>query len=267
LGWQAGVLSAALLTPALLPLIGWRGMFAVGVLPAVVAFVFRRRLAEPEWFVQRALTPSATEGRTQAWLSTLRDLCATPRTTLTSTGVIILCSVQNFGYYGLMIWMPSYLSQRFAYSLTKSGLWTAATVAGMALGITLFGWCADRYGRKPAFVGYQLGAALMVFVYAHLSGPLALLLGGAVMGVFVNGMLGGYGALISELYPTRARATAQNVLFNLGRAVGGFGPLVIGAVAARHGFTAALGLLAGIYGVDVLATLCLIPERRAAALN
>ena len=38
------------------------------------------------------------------------------------------------------------------------------------------------------------------------------------MGFFVNGMLGGYGALMSELYPTAARATAQNVLFNIGRA-------------------------------------------------
>ena len=53
------------------------------------------------------------------------------------------------------------------------------------------------------------------------------------MGFFVNGMLGGYGALISELYPTAARATAQNVLFNIGRAVGGFGPVVVGAMAAR----------------------------------
>ena len=45
------------------------------------------------------------------------------------------------------------------------------------------------------------------------------------MGMFVNGMLGGYGALLSELYPTEARATAENVLFNLGRGVGGFGPV------------------------------------------
>ena len=52
------------------------------------------------------------------------------------------------------------------------------------------------------------------------------------MGFFVNGMLGGYGALISELFPTAARATAQNVLFNIGRGVGGFGPVVVGAVAA-----------------------------------
>jgi len=175
--------------------------------------------------------------------------------------------VQNFGYYGLMIWMPSYLSQRFGYSLTRSGLWTAVTVAGMACGIGLFGMAADRLGRRPTFIVYQVGAAVMVFVYAHLTTPAALLAGGAVMGMFVNGMLGGYGALISELYPTRARATAQNVLFNLGRAVGGFGPLTVGMLAAHYGFAVAIAMLAGIYVLDVAATLFLIPERRGAALE
>ena len=87
------------------------------------------------------------------------------------------------------------------------------------------------------------------------------------MGMFVNGMIGGYGALISELYPTEARATAQNVLFNLGRAVGGFGPVVVGSLAARYSFSAALALLASIYLLDIVATLLLIPERRGAALE
>lgn len=53
IGWQLGVLAAALLTPVLLPVIGWRGMFAVGLLPAVVSFFVRRRVAEPEIFVER----------------------------------------------------------------------------------------------------------------------------------------------------------------------------------------------------------------------
>ena len=54
LGWQVGVLAAALLTPLLLPLIGWRGMFAVGLLPAVVSFFVRRRVEEPAIFTERA---------------------------------------------------------------------------------------------------------------------------------------------------------------------------------------------------------------------
>ncbi|MFP4833955.1 MFS transporter [Paraburkholderia sp. BR10879] len=265
LGWQLGVLAAALLTPLLLPRIGWRVMFAIGLLPAVVSFVVRRRVEEPELFIAHAqrMAAAARAERPRA----LRMLVADARTARASLGVAVLCSVQNFGYYGLMIWLPAYLSKSFGYSLTKSGLWTAATVAGMALGIWLFGIAADRFGRRPAFLFYQAGAVVMVFVYAQLSTPFALLIGGAAMGVFVNGMIGGYGALISELYPTAARATAQNVLFNIGRAVGGFGPLAVGALAARYSFTAALGMLAAIYVLDILATLFLIPERRGAALE
>ena len=87
------------------------------------------------------------------------------------------------------------------------------------------------------------------------------------MGMFVNGMLGGYGALISECYPTQVRATAQNVVFNLGRAVCGFGPLVVGALAARYSFGAAITLLAVIYLIDILATVFLIPELKGAELG
>ncbi|MBB4519525.1 MFS transporter [Paraburkholderia fungorum] len=259
LGWQLGVLAAALLTPLLLPMIGWRGMFALGLLPAVVSFFVRRSVEEPALFTERV-------ARGMRKLP-LKLLVADARTTRASIGVAILCSVQNFGYYGLMIWLPSYLSKTFGYSLTKSGVWTAVTVLGMAAGIWLFGMAADRFGRKPTFLFYQVGAVVMVFVYAHLTTPMALLIGGAAMGVFVNGMIGGYGALISELYPTDARATAQNVLFNVGRAVGGFGPVVVGALAARYSFGAALVLLASIYLLDVFATLFLIPERRGAELE
>ncbi len=107
----------------------------------------------------------------------------------------------------------------------------------------------------------------MVIAYSRLTDPTALLLAGFVMGLFVNGMLGGYGALMSELYPTEARATAQNVLFNLGRAVGGLGPIVVGTLAARYSFSVAIGLLATIYALDLLATFFLIPERKGAALE
>jgi MFS family permease len=260
LGWQLGVLAAAIVTPLLLPVIGWRGMFAVGIFPAVAAYFIRSKLHEPEVFVaNKAKDPDAA--------FSLRQLVADKETTKTSLGVVILCSVQNFGYYGIMIWLPNYLSSRFGYSLTQSAMWTCVTIAGMALGIFLFGHIADRVGRRPAFLSYMLGAAIMVVVYSRLVDPTALLIGGAVMGFFVNGMLGGYGALISELYPTSARATAQNVFFNIGRGVAGFGPLAVGAVAAAYSFETAIALLALLYVVDIVALLLLVPERRGAELS
>lgn len=255
IGWQAGVLLAAFLTPLLLNVIGWRGMFLVGLVPALLSFALRRGLGEPEGFTREAADTPAL-----SFFARLKLLFKDRATTKASLGIFILCSVQNFGYYGLMIWMPGYLSKTFGFSLTKSGVWTAVTVLGMTLGIALFGLLADRFSRRKIFILYQIGAVIMVILYAQLADPTLMLVAGAVMGMFVNGMIGGYGALISDTYPVASRATAQNVLFNAGRAVGGLGPVVIGVLASQWSFTAAITLLALIYVVDILATLFLLPR-------
>lgn len=264
LGWQVGVLAAALLTPVLLPHIGWRGMFVVGIFPAFVAWYLRVRLHEPEIFSQKR-----TELSTQkiSKLESFKLLVKDKATTKVSLGVVVLTSVQNFGYYGIMIWMPNFLSKQLGFSLTKSGLWTAVTVCGMMAGIWIFGRLADRIGRKPSFLLFQLGAVISIITYSQLTDSTAMLLAGAFLGMFVNGMMGGYGALMAEAYPTEARATAQNVLFNLGRAVGGFGPVVVGAIVSAYSFSIAIAFLAVIYVIDMVATVFLVPELKGKELS
>jgi MFS family permease len=259
LGWQAGVLVAGLATVFLKPIIGWRGMFLLGLLPALVSFLIRRTVGEPQGYIEKI--------RASKSALPIGLLVKDRETTRISLGMFILCSVQNFGYYGIMIWMPNYLANQFKFGLTKSVTWTLVTVLGMAFGIWLFGQLADRIGRKPVFTAYMIGAIVSVLAYSQLANENALLIGGAIMGLFVNGMLGGYGALMSELYPTEARATAQNVLFNLGRGVGGFGPVVMLALAASYSFSGAIALLAIIYVIDLVALWTCIPERKGAALT
>jgi MFS family permease len=259
LGWQAGVLAAALVTTLLLPTIGWRGIFAIGILPAALAFVVRRFVGEPQLFLENQ-TYFSGDFR----LSLLIKDWSTIRIGI---AIFILCSVQNFGYYGIMIWLPGYLGKQFGYSLTQSSSWVAVVVLGMVIGIWLFGQLADHFGRRPVFFTCQAGAALSVLVYSQLSNPTALLLAGAIMGMFVNGMIGGYGALISELYPTAVRASAQNILFNLGRAVGGFGPLAVGSLASHYSFSISIGLLSSLYVLDLFVTAFLIPERKGYELE
>ena len=264
LGWQVGVLAAALLTPVLLPHIGWRGMFVVGIFPAFVAWYLRVRLHEPEIFSQKQ-----TELSTQkiSKLESFKLLVKDNATTKVSLGIVVLTSVQNFGYYGIMIWMPNFLSKQLGFSLTKSGLWTAVTVCGMMAGIWIFGRLADKIGRKPSFLLFQLGAVISIITYSQLTDPTAMLVAGVFLGMFVNGMMGGYGALMAEAYPTEARATAQNVLFNLGRAVGGFGPVVVGAIVSAYSFSIAIAFLAVIYVIDMVATVFLVPELKGKELS
>ena len=264
LGWQFGVLAAALLTPVLLPHIGWRGMFVVGIFPAFVAWYLRVRLHEPEIFSQKQ---TALSTQKISKLESFKLLVKDNATTKVSLGIVVLTSVQNFGYYGIMIWMPNFLSKQLGFSLTKSGLWTAVTVCGMMAGIWIFGRLADKIGRKPSFLLFQLGAVISIITYSQLTDPTAMLVAGAFLGMFVNGMMGGYGALMAEAYPTEARATAQNVLFNLGRAVGGFGPVVVGAIVSAYSFSIAIAFLAVIYVIDMVATVFLVPELKGKELS
>jgi MFS family permease len=257
LGWQAGVLTAALITPVLLPHIGWRGMFLVGVLPAFVAFGVRYYLGEPALFVAASKTER---------INPFSVLFADRDASRATAGILILTSVQNFGYYGMMIWLPAYLSSRLGFSLTQSALWISATIAGGAFGMCVFGQLADRIGRKPLFITFQAGAMAMAFIYPQVGDPTALLVVGAITGIFLSGMIGGYGALISESYPTLGRATAQNVLFNIGRGVGGFGPLVVGLLAAEYSLAIALSSLVAIWALAILATTWLIKERKGQPL-
>jgi len=147
LGWQFGVLLAALVTPLLLPRIGWRGMFVVGLVPAIVAFIVRRALDEPEIFVRKHAVRKE---------NSLRLLVKDRRSVRTTVGIAILCSVLNFGYYGIMTWMPSYLSASLGFSLIRSGLWTGATVLGMAAGIWIFGEPRIASAANPSSLCFKL---------------------------------------------------------------------------------------------------------------
>jgi MFS family permease len=258
LGWQAGVLVAAFLTPLLLPYIGWRGMFVVGVIPALLAFGIRRFVGEPALFL---------DAQKKQPINPYSVLFADREATAASIGIAIMTSVQNFGYYATMIWLPSYLSTQLGFSLTQSALWISATILGGAVGMLIFGFMADRVGRKPLFIAFQIGAAIMAMVFPNVTQPNLLLLVAGISGIFLSGMIGGYGALIAESYPTQGRSTAQNVLFNFGRGMGGFGPLVIGLLATQYSLATALSFLVVIWIVDVLATAFLIKERKGEPLR
>jgi len=242
-GFQIGVLAAAFISAPVLAAFGWRGLFVIGIFPAFVAVIIRKRLHESPKFLEK----QEESDPSRSALSSLKMLVENKAIIKITIAMVILTSVQNFGYYGIISWLPRYLSDKQHLGVTKGSLWTAVTVLGMLLGILVFGQLADRIGRRPSFWIFLAGASVSVLGYSQLSSPTALLIGGFVMGIFANGMLGGYGALMAELYPTEARATAQNVLFNIGRGIGGFAPVVMAVIASTHGFSFALSLLPIIY--------------------
>jgi len=252
IGAQYGVILAALLSAIILPTWGWRGLFFIGLLPVLFAFIVRKNLGEsPVWLAtkkERQLLPN--EGK-------LKQLFATPRTSATTIALAIMATVQIAGYNGLMIWLPSMLQQSQGLSVSNSALWTISTAVGMIAGMLTFGQFIDRFGMKRSYGIFLSASALAVFLYAYASGGTAVLLGGAVVGFFSNGMFAGYGALISNYYPIEIRSTATNTIFNFGRALGGLSPILVGFILQHANVSVAMGYLAVLYCISFLAMISL----------
>lgn len=258
-GWAVGYILAALLAAVLLPLVGWRGLFAAGVLPAFLVVFIRRNLEEPATFVREK--PAFR----------LRSLFVPPLLSRTLVATLLSSAVM-FGYWGLFTWLPSFLASPIekggaGLSLVRSTAFLVPMQLGAFFGYLSFGFVADRVGRKPAFVAYLLAAAAIVPVYGQLARtPVFLFALGPVLGFAGHGYFSLFGAQLAELFPTAVRATAQGLCYNAGRAVSAIAPFTVGAVADVHGIGSALALTSGFFLLGcVLVTL--LPETRAAELS
>ena len=282
MGWQAGAVLAAILAAVVLPDYGWRGLFLVGVVPALLAAWARHGIKEPPMWVKRkemkkelaarkergeTLTAEEEEQLEEAKKFPLAHLFASPSKTVTTLSLTVMTSVQNFGYYVIMVWLPMILLKEHGLTTKSMSGWMIVTVIGMIAGIYVFGYLCDRLGRKIPYLIFYICAAAMVYIYVNLGTPVALLFGGAFLGFFCNGMMAGYGTLLSENYTTDARSTAQNFIFNTGRAVGGFAPAIIGALAQSHGFSAAFALLSCVYVAAAVNVLFFIKDTRGTVIR
>lgn len=282
MGWQAGAVLAAILAAVVLPDYGWRGLFLVGVLPALLAAWARHGIKEPPMWVKRKemkkalqarkdagekLTAEEEEQLTEAKKFPLAHLFADKKTTITTIALTIMTSVQNFGYYGIMVWLPMILLKEHDLTTKSMSGWMIVTVIGMIAGIFVFGWLCDRLGRKKPYLLFYVCAAAMVYIYVNLGTPIALLFGGAFLGFFCNGMMAGYGTLLSENYTTDARSTAQNFIFNTGRAVGGFAPVIIGTIAQTNGFNTAFVLLSAVYLAAAVNVLFFVKDTKGTVIR
>lgn len=251
-GAQYGVILAALLSAIILPTLGWRALFFVGLLPVIFAFIVRKNIDEsPEWLAAQKQQNNKQEN------GKLAQLFASPRITMTTLSLILMATVQIAGYNGLMIWLPSMLQKSQGLSVSSSALWTISTAVGMIIGMLTFGRFMDRFGAKRTFGIFLVASACAVFLYSFATGAVAILVGGAVVGFFSNGMFAGYGALISSFYPVQIRSTATNTIFNFGRAIGGFSPIFVGFILQSYDMTVVMIYLAALYCISFIVMLTL----------
>lgn len=242
IGGQVGAVAAAILAAFVIPSLGWHALYLFGLLPIILVFFVRRHIKESAEFLR------VKENRKITTIHAIKKyMFADLGTAWTSIGLMIMTTVQIAGYFGLMNWLPSIVEQQSHLSVKGSSLWMISTIIGMSIGMMTFGTIFDKMGPRLSFGIFLLASAVLVYAlaYAHSIGLLLII--GAVVGFFSNGMYGGYGAIVSRIYPTEVRSSANNIIVGVGRAVGGMSSLVIGLIMERYSLIVVMLFLSILY--------------------
>jgi MFS family permease len=259
--YAIGEAVAAIVVLVVFPNFGWRAVFFVGVLPALLVLWIYGGVPEPELWKNRVKEKKSGALRKLLEKDVFRNG--------------ILATVMNacgmFGYWGLFTWIPGYLSLPVAkggrgLSLAIGTTFYLVLSPGKWLGYASFGFFADSFGRRKPYFTYLLIAAILVPLYGVIRSPILLLLLGPFVAFFGTGFFSGYAAIASELFPGEIRAAAMGLSYNLGRGLSAAAPFTVGAIAARFGFLPAFFLLAGAFLAAALLAL-LLPETRGRQLT
>lgn len=228
---------------------GWRNVFFVGVIPAILLLMLRRGAHEPDHFQavqERRATVRADGPANQQDADFMRFpflQLFTPSLRFSTFVGLLFCVGTLLSIWTSNIWLPTIQS----LMLQKEGITGAAAIAeigngmrlwglGGILGYATFGFLADLVGRKPTILFYNVGAiASGLLLYAGLSTyeyyPVVL----PIFGFFVFGVFSGHAVYLPELFPTHVRATAVSFCNGSGRVITSFGPLVAGLLVVPFG--------------------------------
>jgi len=226
---------------------GWRWVFYVGIIPALLLVFIRRGMVEPERFsavAERRQALAAKREHTEEDREFMRFVPVQlfNRQNRYSTMVgLLFCVGTLLAIWTSNIWLPTI--QRGI--LAKEGILDNAAIPYISYGMTMwsiggifgyaaFGFIADAIGRRPAILIYNIGTlvvGLTLYLAVDTFGPYPFLL--FVFGFFVFGVFSGHAVYLPELFPTHVRATAVSFCNGSGRVITSFGPLLAGLLVAR----------------------------------
>ncbi len=251
-GYAMGFLLAALCNILLFDRLGWRPLFFLGGLPALLTFFVLRRVKESEvWEKSRHAT----------WSDLVRAIAANWKLVLY---LIVLMTAMNLAAHGTQDLYPTFLERQWGFAVGRRNAIAAVSMVGAILGGTFCGYISDRVGRRRTMAIALLGAIAAVPLWAYAPSVPLLFLGGFVMQSLVQGAWGVVPAHLTELSPDSVRGFLPGFGYQMGVLFSSAVPRIEAEIAHRTGYSAAMsGTAVAVFLLAAVATV-LGPERRAA---
>jgi MFS transporter, SHS family, lactate transporter len=239
-GYPTGYFIASIVYGLLFPIIGWRGMFMVGVLPALLVLYIRRRVPEsPSW--ERTTT---ARGGTVAILRSHWRL---------GIYAVVLMTAFNFFSHGTQDLYPTFLQVEHGLSPHAVGTIAAIYNVGAIVGGIFCGSLSERIGRRRMIVISALLSLPVLPLWAFSDSPALLAVGAFLMQVMVQGAWGVIPVHLNELSPNEARGTFPGFVYQLGNLLASANATIQAGLAVHFGgnYGLALALVAGSVAVII----------------
>jgi SHS family lactate transporter-like MFS transporter len=249
-GYALGYLLAAIAYLFVFPRWGWRPLFFIGGLPALLALFVRMRVKESEVWEK---TKRAT------WRYLGRSIATQWKLFLYMT---LLMTTMNLASHGTQDMYPTFLQRQWGFSPAHRSIVTAISMVGAIIGGTLAGLLSDRLGRRKLIVSSLMFAVIVVPLWAYAPSEGLLVAGAFLMQFFVQGAWGVIPAHLSELAPNEIRGFLPGFSYQCGVLLAS-SVVFLEALFAQHvSYAAAMALTAtAVFAMAIAATLA-GPERR-----
>ncbi|CAN0620163.1 MFS transporter, SHS family, lactate transporter [Burkholderia multivorans] len=251
-GYPSGYLLASVVFGVLYQYIGWRGMFMIGVLPALLVVYVRSNVPEsPAWKqMEQRPRPGLSTTLKENWKLAIY--------------AVVLMTAFNFFSHGTQDLYPTFLREQHHFDPHTVSLITIVLNIGAIVGGLTFGAVSEKIGRRRAIFVAVLIALPVLPLWAFSSGPLALAAGAFLMQISVQGAWGVIPVHLNEISPDEVRATFPGFVYQLGNLLASGNATMQASLAVSRGndYSFALALVAGTVAIVIAVLILFSRERR-----
>jgi putative MFS transporter len=282
-----GLPVALLVASLVVPEFGWRAMFVLGGIGALVVWYLRKALPEsPRWLeavgrseeaeaLMQSIEREASQGQplpapaaapTVAVSGELATLFTAPLLSRMIVGSVCLITINTL-LYGFVTWLPVFFIKQ-GLSIATSFGYSLLMALGAPIGSAIGALTADSWGRKPTIIGASLISVVLGIIYPMISDPILLPAVGFALTVPIYVLVALlFGIYIPELFPTEVRLRASGIVNTLGRGATIVTPFLVVMLFEARGVAGVMALMIGLLVVQIVTVWALGIEPRHRSLE
>ncbi|MDQ1584276.1 MAG: transporter, family, lactate transporter [Microbacteriaceae bacterium] len=255
-GYPLGYLIASIVYGLFSTVVGWRGMFAIGALPVLLAvYIFFKVDESPVWLASRGVT--RTTAPTKLWPAIVKNWPIL-------LFAIILMAAFNYFSHGTQDIYPTFLKLEHGFAPSTVSIIAICYNIAAILGGLLAGTLSERFGRKRIIIIFAALALPCIPLWAFATGSVALGIGAFLVQFMVQGAWGVIPAYLNELVPEGTRAVLPGFVYQLGNVIAAPNATIqtLIATSSHNNYGLALAVVAGSVAVIIVVLMSFSRETR-----